>query len=156
MGVRRKGRITVQHQPTGAARAARRMMGAVQAIFGFVFVCTAIGVIMPMSFLFGLPFLAMGGFAMAMGLINLFSKNGLAHQVGYDMESGLEEETIVGIMEDAKQNGPPFPAPESQDHIQSTALDAQGRLEQLKTLREAGLITQQEYDQKRREIVEEL
>ena len=48
------------------------------------------------------------------------------------------------------------PSDESHDHIQSTALNARERLEQLKTLREAGLITQQEYDQKRREIVEEL
>lgn len=60
----------------------------------------------------------------------------------------------IRIEED--KEGEPVPSDESHDHIQSTALNARERLEQLKTLREAGLITQQEYDQKRREIVEEL
>lgn len=156
MSRRRRGRITVQSQPTGATRAARRMGGAVQAIFGFVFVCIAIGEIMPLSVLFSLPFLAAGGFVMVMGLVNLFSKNGLAHRVGYDVETGIEEETIVGLMDEVTGEDPSSPAPEGHDHVPSTALDAKGRLEQLESLKSAGLITQKEYEKKRQEILAEL
>ena len=156
MSRRRRGRFTVQYQPTGAARATRRMGGAVQAIFGFVFVCVAIGQIMPISFLFSLPFLAMGGFAMVTGLINLFSKNGFAQRVGYDVETGVEEETIVGLMDEVTKEESSSPAPEDHDHIPSTALDAKGRLEQLETLKKAGLITQKEYEEKRQDILSHL
>ncbi|MBQ8851933.1 MAG: SHOCT domain-containing protein [Oscillibacter sp.] len=38
----------------------------------------------------------------------------------------------------------------------STGLDVKGRLEQLQTLKDAGLITKQEYEQKRQEILKEL
>ena len=155
MSRRRRGRITVQSQPTGATRAARSMGGAVQAIFGFVFVCVAIGQIMPLSPLLSLPFLAMGGFAMVVGLINLFSKNGLAHRVGYDVETGIEQETIVGLMDEVTKEES-SPTSEGHDHISSTALDAKGRLEQLETLKSAGLITQKEYEEKRQDILSHL
>ena len=45
---------------------------------------------------------------------------------------------------------------ESHDHIPSTALDAKGRLErleQLESLKSAGLITHEEYQKKREEIL---
>ena len=63
MSRRRRGRITVQSQPTGATRAVRRMAGVVQVIFGLVFVVVAVTQIMPLSPLFSLPFLAMGALA---------------------------------------------------------------------------------------------
>ena len=156
MSRRRRGRFTVQYQPTGPARAARRMGGAVQAIFGFVFVCVAIGQLMPLAPLLSLPFLAMGGFAMVVGHINLFSKNGFAQRVGYDVETGVEEETIVGLMDEATKEESSSPAPEDHDHIPSTALDAKERLEQLESLKTAGLITQAEYEEKRRDILSRL
>jgi len=45
---------------------------------------------------------------------------------------------------------------ETHDHIPSTALSTQKRLEQLKTLKGAGLIDEGEYRQKRNEILKEL
>lgn len=42
---------------------------------------------------------------------------------------------------------------ETHDHIPSTALSTQKQLEQLKTLKEAGLYTPQEYEAKRRQIL---
>ena len=42
MARRRRGRITVQHQPTGAARGMMRGMGVVHAIFGGVFTLIAL------------------------------------------------------------------------------------------------------------------
>ena len=50
----------------------------------------------------------------------------------------------------------PKPAPrkpDQHDHIQSTCLNQNGRLEQLETLRKAGLYTNEEYRQKREEIL---
>lgn len=79
MSRRRRGRITVQSQPTGATRAVRRMAGVVQVIFGLVFVVVAVTQIMPLSPLFSLPFLAMGALAVVMGVLSAVGKNGLPH-----------------------------------------------------------------------------
>ena len=127
MSRRKRGRITVQYQPTGAARGVRRVAGLVQAIFGFVFVVVALTAIMPVMPLFSLPFLAMGGLAI-----------------------------VVGLMDEAAGEEPSSPAPEDYDHIPSPELSAKERLEQLNTLKEAGLITREEYDQKRQEILSRL
>ena len=145
MSRRRRGRITVQSQPTGATRAVRRMAGVVQVIFGLVFVVVAVTQIMPLSPLFSLPFLAMGALAVVMGVLSAVGKNGLPHRVGYDVETGIEEETIAGLMEDVDKTD-----------IPSTALDAGERLKQLEDLKKAGLITQEEYQEKRREILSRL
>ncbi len=48
-----------------------------------------------------------------------------------------------------------YDSPEHQ-HITPTGLDPKARLEQLETLKEAGLLTPEEYDQKRREILRNL
>lgn len=156
MARHRRGRFTVQYQPTGPARAVRRAVGVVQAIFGSVFVIIALTQIIPTAGLFGLPFLAVGGLFVVVGIITAVSKNGMAQRVGYDLETGVEEETIVGMMEEVAGEETYSPTPETHDHIPSTALDAKDRLEQLKSLKEAGLLTQEEYDRKRKQIVDQL
>ena len=83
----RRGRITVQSQPTGAARGMTRLMGVIHAVFGFVFVVISLTEIMPVSGMFGLPFLLIGGFFCINGIRIAVSKNGLAHRVGYDVET---------------------------------------------------------------------
>ena len=45
------------------------------------------------------------------------------------------------------------PEEETHDHIRSMARTPEGRLEQLKTLKDAGLYTEEEYRQKRAEIL---
>ncbi len=42
---------------------------------------------------------------------------------------------------------------ETHDHIPSTALDAKGRLEQLEALKDAGLLSEEEYRAKRKDIL---
>lgn len=44
---------------------------------------------------------------------------------------------------------------EKHDHIPSMALDAKGRMEQLETLRSAGLLTDREYQERRKEILQD-
>lgn len=153
MSRRRRGRITVQSQPTGATRAVRRMAEWYRS-FGLVFVVVAVTQIMPLSPLFSLPFLAMGALAVVMGVLSAVGKNGLPHRVGYDVETGIEEETIAGLMEDVDKTDRPSAG--THDHIPSTALDAGERLKQLEDLKKAGLITQEEYQEKRREILSRL
>ena len=45
------------------------------------------------------------------------------------------------------------PAGEEHDHIRSVALSPQRKLEQLETLRDAGLLTDEEYREKKRKIM---
>ncbi len=153
MSRHRRGRFTVQRQPTGGERIMMRGMGVVHAVFGLVFVLVAVTEIIPSAGLFGLPFLVGGLFFAGNGIRLAVSKNDIAHRVGYDMETEIEEETILGPLEEAK---PSSPAGETHDHIQSTAPGPQKRLEQLKDLKEAGLIDEREYKQKREEILKEL
>ena len=142
MSKHRRGRITVQSQPTGAARGMQRMMGVVHAVFGFVFVVIALTQLIPNLGLIGLPFLAAGAFFCLNGIRLAVSKNGMAHRVGYDVETGIERETIVGLMDevdDAPSGG-----------------DVEERMKQLRSLYDQRLITQEEYEQKRQEILKEL
>lgn len=142
MSTRKRGRITVQSQPTGAARGMQRMMGVVHAVFGFVFVVIALTQLIPNLGLIGLPFLAAGAFFCVNGIRLAVSKNGMAHRVGYDVETGIERETIVGLMDevdDAPSGG-----------------DVEERMKQLRSLYDQRLITQEEYEQKRQEILKEL
>ena len=62
----------------------------------------------------------------------------------------------MGLMDEVTKEESSSPAPEDHDHIPSTALDAKGRLEQLETLKKAGLITQKEYEEKRQDILSHL
>lgn len=139
MSTHKRGRITVQSQPTGAARGMQRLLGVVQMVFGLVFVAIALTQIMP---LFSLPFLAAGLFACINGIRLAVSKNGMAHRVGYDVETGIEQETIVGLMDEVADSEP--------------AGNVEERMKQLRSLYDQRLITPEEYEQKRQEILKDL
>jgi len=143
MSTKKRGRITVQSQPTGAARGMQRMMGVVHAVFGFVFVVVSITAIIPNAGLFGLIFLVAGLFFCINGIRLAVSKNDIAHRVGYEVETDLDK-SIVGIMEDVV------------DEESTPAGSVQERLTELRSLYEQRLITQEEYDSKRQEILKEL
>lgn len=143
MSTKKRGRITVQSQPTGAARGMQRMIGVVHAVFGFVFVVVSITAIIPNAGLFGLIFLVAGLFFCINGIRMVVSKNDIAHRVGYEVETDLDK-SIVGIMEDVV---------ESEDDSSGSVEE---RLTQLRSLYEQRLITQEEYDTKRQEILKDL
>ena len=156
MSRHRRGRITVQNQPPGATRAMIRLMGVVHAVMGFTFVMAALTMIIPNAGFFGLPFLAGGAFFAINGLRMVVSKNDLSHRVGYDIETDVQQETIVGLMDDVDKL-----VDQEEPEVFAAAghggtLDAKGRLEQLKTLKSAGLIDEKEYQHKRQEILDEL
>ena len=151
MSRRRRGRITVQHQPTGASRAAMRGMGIVHAVFGGVFAFIALTTIIPAGGIIGLPFLVAGLFFCINGIRIAVSKNGMAQRVAYDVESDVEHEVIAGLTEE------PYVEPSSpaqSNFVPET--NAKQRLEQLESLKSSGLITQREYEEKREEIIARL
>ena len=124
-----------------------KAQGAFGMVWGGVFVLIGLFVVIP---IFG-PF----GILWTLAAIGITAMNG--YQAFGKKYTGPE----ITIEEDNAQipdGHPSSPAPEihDHDHIPSTALDAKERLEQLESLREAGLITQSEYDRKRREILERL
>ena len=122
-----------------------KAQGAFGLVWGGVFVLIGLFVAIPH---FG-PF----GILWTLGAIGITAMNG--YQAFGKKYTGPE----ITIEEDNPQTSdvhPSSPTPETHDHIPSTALDAKQRLEQLESLRESGLITQSEYDRKRREILERL
>lgn len=144
--MKKQKRYTVRYAPTGAGKAMMRGVGVFHAIFGTVFALIALLEIIPAAGLFGVIFLAAGVFFAVNGTLLALGKNGLMSR-SYRIESETEEEPM-------DFSSPP-PA-ETHDHIPSTAPDAKRRLEQLESLRSAGLVSDQEYREKRQEILKEL
>lgn len=129
----RRRRVT--YRPSKAQGAFGVAVGVVFVIIGLVMVIPSFG---PFGILWTL---------MALGITVMSGYQ--AFGKGY---AGPE----ITIEEDEEPRRGTSPAPETHDHIPSTALDVKGRLEQLKELKEAGLLTQEEYDKKRQEILKGL
>ena len=127
-----------------ARRRVRVKPGKAQSAMGFivgiVFVLIGLFMVVPMFGLFGLLWTGMAVVITVINGLNAFGKKGVP-----TMEIYSEEE-----------DEPLSPAREDHDHIPSTALTPQERLEQLKTLKEAGLLTDEEYRNKREEILKGL
>ncbi len=154
MSRRRRGRITVQNQPTKAGRFMMKGVGVIHASMGIVFVVAAATVIIPNAGLFGLPFLLGGAFFAINGIRMMVSKNDIAHRVGYDIETDVQGETIVGLMDDVDR----LVEEETQRSESSRDFsgDAEERLRQIESLLRSGLITEEEYSSKRQEIIDSL
>ena len=151
MSKRRRGRITVQHQPTGGERFMMKGMGLIHAVMGVIFVVVGVGIIAEIG-LFGLPFALGGAFFAVNGIRLMVSRNDFAHRVGYDVETEVEGRTITGIMEDVDR----MAAEKEARGETRTESDVENRLRQLQSLRDGGLITDEEYESKRREILRAL
>ena len=108
---------------------------------GLAFVLVGLVMVVPTFGPFGLLWTGVAVAITVINGLNAFGKKGVP-----TMEIYSEEEDDEG----------PSPAREDHDHIPSTALTTQERLEQLQTLKEAGLLTDEEYRNKREEILREL
>ena len=117
-----------------------KAQSAMGFIMGIVFVLIGLFMVVPLFGLFGLLWTGMAVVITVINGLNAFGKKGVP-----TMEIYSEEEDEV-----------PSPAREDHDHIPSTALTPQERLEQLQTLKEAGLLTDEEYRNKREEILKGL
>ena len=128
-----------------ARRRVRVKPGKAQSTMGFVvgivFVLIGLFMVIPVFGLFGLLWTGMAVAITVVNGLNAFGKKGVPTMEIYSEE---EDDEV------------PSPAREDHDHIPSTALTTQERLEQLQTLKEAGLLTDEEYRNKREEILREL
>ena len=118
-----------------------RGMGLFHAIFGTLFALIGLSAL-PHAGLFSLIFVTAGGFFAVNGALIALGKGGLVGR-SYQIETETEEEPEF----------PDAPPVETHDHIPSVALDAKQRLEQLESLKSAGLIDDREYREKRQEIL---
>ncbi len=142
-----KRRYMVRYKPaTKTEKAMLRGIGLFHAFVGAVFALIALTAIIPNAGLIGLLFLAAGVFFAVNGVLVALGKTGL---IGRSYQ--IEEEAEDGM----GPNQPPLSPPpaETHDHIPSIALDAKQRLEQLESLKSAGLIDEREYREKRQEIL---
>lgn len=142
MSTRKRGRITVQSQPTKETRTVQRLATLPFLIISIFFVIIGITMVIPMAGLFGIVWTLVAVCFVVIAITQMVRKNGLAHRVGYDVETDLDR-SIVGVMEEIVEED-------------SSSDSAQERLTQLKELYDQRLITREEYDAKRQEILKEL
>jgi len=120
-----------------------KAQGTFSLIFGAVFVMIGLFVVIPLFGPFGVLWTLIAAAGTGMDAYRTFGKK----YVGPEIR--IEEEQL---------GRPPASPPqaETHDHIPSTALDTRQRLEQLETLRKAGLVDEREYQEKRRDILRDL
>ncbi len=112
---------------------------------GILFIILGVTMVIPMTFgsgilpigLFGLAWTGIAAYNVVINAKYLFG------------EKKEENENLFGGYEVTED----LPEEVTHDHIPSTALDAKGRLEQLETLKDAGLLTDEEYRAKRKDIL---
>lgn len=121
-----------------------KAQGAFGVAVGAIFVVIGLVMVIPIFSLFGVLWTLIAVGITGMNAYQVFGK-------GYaGPEITIEED------EEPRRGASSAPAPQTHDHIPSTSLDVKGRLEQLKDLKEAGLLSQEEYDKKRQEILKGL
>ena len=112
-----------------------KTQGAMGAVFGGIFILIGLFVVIPTFGPFGILWTLA---AVAITVMNGYQAFGKGY-VGPE----------INIEEDTPQVEPPSPAPPAD-------LNAKERLEQLQALLDGGLITREEYDKKREEILSRL
>jgi uncharacterized membrane protein YuzA (DUF378 family) len=143
---RKRGRITVQSQPTKETRAMERLVMIPFLIVSIFFVIIGVTTVIPMAGLFGVVWTLVAICFAVIGIVNVVRKNGMAHRVAYDVEQDMAE-SIVGMMEDA---------PEAVDHGYAPVGTTEERLLELKSLYDRDLISYDEYEAKRKDILKDL
>lgn len=118
-----------------------RAQSAVGFVGGLIFVCIGLFIVIPTFGAFGLLWTLIAVVITVMNGVNTFGKKGIP-----TLEVYTEDDT-------QQVQSPPSTG---QTPVASNTLDAKGRLRQLESLREAGLLTKEEYEQKRKEILNDL
>ena len=144
MAARKRGRITMQYQPTRETRTVERLAMIPFLIVSIGFVIIGVTVVIPNAGGFGVLWTLVAASFVGIAIFKMVRKNGMAHRVAYDVEQDMAE-NIVGIMEDA---------PPSRDD--GAKGSAEERLRELRNLYDLRLITDEEYEAKRQEILREL
>ena len=144
---RKRGRITVQEQPTRQTRTFQRLAMIPFLVVSLFFVVIGITELIPAAGLFGVVWTFMAGCFVIIAIFQMVRKNGVVHRVGYDVENDLDR-SIVGLMEDVSEG-------RNVENFAPTGT-TEARLVELKSLYERGLITYEEYEAKRKDILSDL
>ena len=121
-----------------------KAQGAFGMIWGGVFVLIGLFVVVPTFGAFGLLWTIAAIAMTAYQGYLAFGKNYAGPEIQIEEDENFQRETGSS------------PTSADHNHVSSTALTPQKRLEQLNTLKDAGLLTDQEYKQKRQEILRDL
>lgn len=141
--MRNRKRVTVRYKPTGAGKTMFRAIGVFHAVFGTVFAIIAVTVIIPSAGLFGVLFLAAGAFFAVNGTLVALGKEGFMGR-SYQVETETDEGGDLEAEEELRTAAP------------AASSSVEARLRQLEDLREKRLITANEFEEKRKEILKEL
>ena len=145
---RKRGRITVQEQPTKQTRAFQRLAMLPFLVVSLFFVIIGITEVIPAAGLFGVVWTFVAGCFVIIAVFQMVRKNGVVHRVGYDVENDLDR-SIVGLMEDV-------PEEEFGENAPAYAGTTEARLLELQSLYDRDLITHEEYEAKRKDILSDL
>lgn len=125
-----------------------KAVGAFSVVWGCVFILIGLLVAIPMTGIFGVLWTIL---AIAITVVNAYQAFGKKY-IGPDIT--VEDEDTRPSRPDASFD------PRAADHEHITAASyghtPQKRMEQLETLKEAGLIDEEEYREKRKEILKDL
>ena len=139
-------RRNIRYRPSKASAAMGVVVGVLFIIIGLTLVIptTIASGIVPIM-LFGLVWT---GFAVVITVANVrfLMGKGSAFWGGFEVSDEEPERPTPAFRSDSPDH----------QHITSTSLDAKSRLEQLETLKNAGLIDEGEYQEKRKEILKGL
>ena len=145
---RKRGRITVQEQPTRQTRTFQRLAMIPFLVVSLFFVIIGITELIPAAGLFGLVWTFMAGCFVILAIFQMVRKNGVVHRVGYDVENDLDK-SIVSLMEDVAES-------EIGENASATSGTTEARLLELQSLYDRDLITHEEYEAKRKDILSDL
>ena len=144
MAARKRGRVTMLYQPTRETRTVQRIAMLPFLIVSIGFVIIGVTVVIPGAGMFGVLWTLVAASFVVIAIVNMVRKNGMAHRVAYDVEQDMGE-NIVCMMEDA---------PPSYEGGEKGSIEE--RLTELRNLYDLRLITDEEYETKRQEILKEL
>ena len=122
----------------------------ISVIWGVILLIVGLGTIMSISVGIGAVWTAFAVVLIVNGI-----RKALAPKNASKLDDSVEK-VVSRIQNKAPEKKTVRSKQETHDHIPSTSLDVKGRLEQLKDLKEAGLLSQEEYDKKRQEILKGL
>jgi len=128
-------------------------------VVGILFIILGVTMVIPLTFgsgfppvgLFGLVWTGIAVYNTVINAKYLFGQKGSKNENlfgGYEVTEDVTEDSAPGV---------PFRAEAADhEHITASGLDPRKRLEQLETLKNAGLLTPEEYSEKRKEILKSL
>lgn len=118
----------------------------ISVIWGVILLIVGFGTIMPISAVSGAVWTLVAVFLIVNGI-----RKALAPKNASKLDDSVEK-VVSRIQNKAPEKKTVRSKQETHDHIPSTALDVEARLEQLRSLKEAGLLDNAEYEQRKEKL----